>query len=74
MTSAAIPLRITGTEVVGHTPQTTGEILDLGFVIGIDTDCSRGNCLTAMDITSGRYWQVSQRGELRTRQREIKHP
>jgi serine/threonine protein phosphatase 1 len=57
------------TFVVGHTPQTTGEILDLGFVVGIDTDCSRGNWLTAFDAT-GCYWQANERGEVRVRQRE----
>lgn len=58
------------TFVVGHTPQTTGEVLDLGFVVGIDTDCSRGNWLTALDTVSGRYWQANQRGDVRVRQRE----
>lgn len=59
------------TFVVGHTPQTTGDILDLGFVVGIDTDCSRGNWLTALDTVSGHYWQANQRGEVRTgRQKE----
>jgi len=57
------------TFVVGHTPQTTGEVLDLGFVVGIDTDCSRGNWLTAFDST-GIYWQANQGGEVRLRQRE----
>lgn len=53
------------TVVVGHTPQTTGEILDLDFVVCIDTDCSRGHWLTALDATTGHYWQANQRGELR---------
>jgi len=58
------------TFVVGHTPQTTGDILDLGFVVGIDTDCSRGNWLTALDTVTGYYWQANQRGEVRTRRRK----
>lgn len=62
------------TFVVGHTPQTTGDILDLGFVVGVDTDCSRGNWLTALDTTTGRYWQANQRGEVRERQREKRSP
>jgi serine/threonine protein phosphatase 1 len=53
------------TFVVGHTPQTSGNVLDLGFVVCIDTDCSRGNWLTALDTTTGRTWQANQRGELR---------
>ena len=55
------------TFVVGHTPQTTGEVLDLGFVVGIDTDCSRGNWLTGLDVTTGRYWQASESGAVRER-------
>ena len=58
------------TFVVGHTPQTTGDILDLGFAVGIDTDCSRGGWLTALDAATGHYWQANQRGEVRTRQRK----
>jgi serine/threonine protein phosphatase 1 len=50
--------------VVGHTPQEGGEILDLGFVICIDTDCSRGGCLTALEVGTGRVVQANQRGEL----------
>ncbi len=52
--------------IVGHTPQPSGEVLDLGFVVCIDTDCSRGNWLTALDTTTGRVWQSSQRGGLRS--------
>ncbi len=53
------------TFVVGHTPQTTGEVLDLGFVVCVDTDCSRGNWLTALDAATGTLWQANQHGELR---------
>lgn len=56
--------------VVGHTPQTSGDILDLGFVVGIDTDCSRGNWLTALDTVSGHYWQADQKGEVRAGRRK----
>ena len=62
------------TFVVGHTPQTTGQILDLGFVVCIDTDCSRGNWLSALDVTTGKYWQASQRGELRDGKLEHRMP
>jgi serine/threonine protein phosphatase 1 len=51
------------TFVVGHTPQTSGRILDLGFLVCIDTDCSRGNWLTALDTTTGHYWQANERGQ-----------
>lgn len=56
------------TVVVGHTPQVGGEILDLGFLVGIDTDCSRGGWLTALDVGSGRAVQSNQGGEVRFRQ------
>ena len=51
--------------VVGHTPQVSGEVLDLGFLICIDTDCSRGGWLTALDVETGRVVQANQRGDLR---------
>jgi serine/threonine protein phosphatase 1 len=53
------------TFVVGHTPQSSGEILDLGFLVCVDTDASRGKWLTALDATSGRFWQADQGGKLR---------
>lgn len=52
--------------VVGHTPQRSGIPLDLGFLKGIDTDCSRGGWLTAFETVSGAYIQANQRGETRT--------
>jgi serine/threonine protein phosphatase 1 len=52
------------TFVVGHTPQTSGEVLDLGYLLCIDTDCSRGNWLTGLDTTTGRIHQANQNGEL----------
>ncbi len=53
------------TVVVGHTPQVKGEILDLGFLIGIDTDCFRGGWLTALDVATGEIIQANQKGEVR---------
>ncbi len=50
--------------IVGHTPQPGGQILDLGFLKCIDTDCCRGGCLTALEVRSGRIWQANQRGGL----------
>jgi serine/threonine protein phosphatase 1 len=46
--------------VVGHTPQP--EVLDLGHLICIDTGCCTGGWLTALDVTSGKTWQVDERG------------
>jgi serine/threonine protein phosphatase 1 len=53
------------TVVVGHTPQVSGEILDLGFVVGIDTNCFRGGWLTALDVATGETVQANQQGEVR---------
>jgi serine/threonine protein phosphatase 1 len=51
--------------VCGHSPQTSGEILDLGFLKLIDTDCSWGGWLTALEVHSGEIIQANQKGELR---------
>lgn len=51
------------TFVVGHTPQP--EILDLGFLIGIDTGVCKGGWLTALDVKSGKIWQVDEDGYVR---------
>jgi serine/threonine protein phosphatase 1 len=51
--------------VVGHTPQRSGEILDLEFLKCIDTNCHARGWLTALDVGSSRVWQANQRGQLR---------
>lgn len=51
------------TFVVGHTPQP--EVLDLGYLICIDTGCCSGGWLTAMDVNTKQVWQVNEKGELR---------
>lgn len=51
--------------IAGHTPQTTGEPLDLGFLKVIDTDASRGGWLTALEMKSGEIIQTNQLGERR---------
>jgi serine/threonine protein phosphatase 1 len=51
--------------VAGHTPQTSGEPLDLGFLKLIDTDASRGGWLTALEVHSGEVIQANQQGQLR---------
>jgi serine/threonine protein phosphatase 1 len=53
------------TAVVGHTPQGSGEILDLGHLICIDTYCVGGGWLTALDVEAGQVWQANRAGELR---------
>ena len=51
--------------VVGHTPQKSGEVLDLGHLVCIDTYCHGGGWLTALDVDSGCYWQANEKGEVR---------
>jgi serine/threonine protein phosphatase 1 len=53
------------TVVAGHTQQRTGEILDLGYLVCIDTCCYGGGWLTALDADSRQVWQVSREGRLR---------
>ena len=51
------------TVIAGHTPQTNGEPLDLGFLKVIDTDASRGGWLTALDVRSGETIRTNQEAE-----------
>jgi serine/threonine protein phosphatase 1 len=51
--------------VVGHTSQKNGEILDLGYLICIDTCCYGEGWLTALDIESGEIWQADKAGGMR---------
>jgi serine/threonine protein phosphatase 1 len=53
------------TAVVGHTVQHTGEILDLAFLVCIDTNCVRSGWLTALDVHVGHFWQADRAGKLR---------
>jgi serine/threonine protein phosphatase 1 len=50
------------TAVVGHTSQKSGEILNVGHLICIDTFCWGGGWLTALDTVSGEIWQVNRDG------------
>lgn len=51
--------------VCGHTAQKSGQPLNLGFAVCIDTYCYGGGWLTCLDVTTGRYWQASQSGQTR---------
>jgi len=55
------------TVIVGHTSQKNGKILNLGYLVCIDTYCYGGGWLTALDVHSGETWQVDVRGRLRQR-------
>ncbi len=51
--------------VVGHTSQKSGEILDLGYLVCIDTYCYGGGWLTALDVETGKVWQFDRDGRAR---------
>ncbi|PHR97627.1 MAG: serine/threonine protein phosphatase [Blastopirellula sp.] len=51
--------------VVGHTEQQSGEILNQGHLICIDTYCYGDGWLTALDVRSGTLWQANQESEIR---------
>jgi serine/threonine protein phosphatase 1 len=53
------------TAIVGHTAQRSGEVLDLGHIVCIDTYCHGGGWLTALDVESGKIWQADRNGTLR---------
>ncbi|GIW93692.1 MAG: serine/threonine protein phosphatase [Pirellulaceae bacterium] len=59
------PHRSGKTAVVGHTPQKTGEVLDLGYLLCLDTYCVGGQWLSAMEFPSRRLWQVDPEGRER---------
>ena len=46
------------TVICGHTSQRSGEPLDLGDTICIDTHAYAGGWLTCMDVATRRYWQA----------------
>jgi serine/threonine protein phosphatase 1 len=64
--ATAVPHHSGKVAVVGHTPQHSSAVLDLGFLLCIDTNCARGGYLTALDTTTGRVWQADRSGRLRT--------
>lgn len=51
--------------IVGHTPQTDGDVLNLGHILAIDTYCYGDQWLSAVDVDSGMIWQTNNRGDLR---------
>jgi serine/threonine protein phosphatase 1 len=53
------------TFVVGHTPQ--AEILDLDYLVCLDTGVCNGGWLTALEVHSGVVWQMNEAGEIRVR-------
>ena len=51
--------------IVGHTPDESGEVFDMGYLKCIDTFCYGGMWLTALDIVSGKIWQTNEEGVVR---------
>ncbi len=51
--------------IVGHSSQKSGEVLDVGHLVCIDTYCYGGGWLTAMDVVTDELWQVNRLGKLR---------
>ncbi len=51
--------------VCGHSPQRSGQILDLGFALCIDTGAVNGGWLTCLDVNSGGWWQSNEKRETR---------
>ncbi len=46
------------TVVCGHTPQKSGQPLNLGYGICLDTDVARGGPLTGLETATGKVWQA----------------
>lgn len=55
---------------VGHTPQASGDVLDFGHIVCLDTYCFGGGYLTAMEISGDQLIQADRHGHLR-RSREV---
>ncbi|MHB8901979.1 MAG: metallophosphoesterase family protein [Thermoguttaceae bacterium] len=51
--------------ICGHTAQKSGEVLQAGHLVCIDTWVYRDGWLTALDVYTGRTWQADRQGRLR---------
>jgi serine/threonine protein phosphatase 1 len=58
--------------ICGHSPQRSGQILDLGFALCLDTGAVNGRWLTCLDVTCGQWWQANEKGQ--TKQGSITAP
>lgn len=52
--------------VCGHSPQRSGQILDLGFALCIDTGAVNGDWLSCLDVSSGEWWQSNEKRQTRS--------
>lgn len=55
--------------IAGHTSQKSGKILNLGHIVCIDTYCHGDGWLTALEVSSGKFWQADRGGRVRGRRR-----
>ncbi len=53
------------TAIVGHTAQADGEIVDIGYLVCIDTWVYGEGRLTLMDVNTRQTWQADKTGRLR---------
>jgi serine/threonine protein phosphatase 1 len=53
------------TIICGHTPQASGDPMNVGYAICLDTNACRGGPLTCLDVVSGRTWQAEAGGRVR---------
>ncbi len=58
------------TMIAGHTSQKTGEVLDLGHAVCIDTWACGQGWLTCLEPETGRIWQANQAGQTRISARD----
>lgn len=57
------------TMIAGHTSQKTGEVLDLGHAVCIDTWACGQGWLTCLEPATGRMWHADQAGKTRVSRR-----
>lgn len=61
------PPHVSGkTMICGHASQKSGEPLNLGHAICIDTAACKGGWLTCLEVETNYYWQGNEAGEVRS--------
>lgn len=61
------PHRSGKTVWVGHSPQISGDVLDLGYLVCLDTNGCQTGWITAVDVNTRQIWQANEYKELRER-------
>ena len=51
--------------ICGHTSQKSGDPINLGHAVCIDTFAHGGGWLSCLDVKSGQLWRANQKGQLR---------